>query len=319
MEAVAAQVSDLCLCLDEIGEADSNEVGALVYSLGNGIGKARATRTGIARQSHRWRTTLLSTGESSLSTIMHESGRQPKAGQLIRLLNIPVKRSFGVFDCLNNFANGSQMAHFIKSECAKNYGHAGPELIKFLINKDTLELEARLSKIESEFSHSNPQSARASTRFALFALAGELAIEAGILPWKKSLPLQVCKEMFFEWQKLHGPGLTEDRQILKNVSNYIWRFGDIKFTDKNITEAKPKADRSGWYLDQPEGRVFMFTSEALREAIGFLDFTRGLDSLDQHGWIVDRNPGKRTKGVKICGNVVHLYWIRPSTADNLIL
>jgi putative DNA primase/helicase len=315
MEAVAAQLSDLCLCLDEIGEADSNEVGALVYSLGNGVGKARATKSGHARQSHRWRTTLLSTGESSMSTIMQESGKQPKAGQLVRLLNIPVKRNHGVFDELTVFKDGREMAHYFKSECAKNYGHAGPKFIEFIINKDTSELDAELANTEAEFSHANPQSARAGARFALYALAGELAIEAGILPWKACAAILACKEMFLEWQKFHGPELTEDKQILENVYNYILKFGDIKFTDK-ATEEKPKYDRAGWYLDQPGGRVFLFTPNALRDAIGALDFSRGLHALDQQGWIVEKNPGKRTKGVKICGNVVHLYWIKPKIEEN---
>lgn len=48
---------DTCLCLDEINEADPREVGAIVYSLGNGTGKTRANRIGSARYVHRWRLT----------------------------------------------------------------------------------------------------------------------------------------------------------------------------------------------------------------------------------------------------------------------
>lgn len=78
LEGVAALLSDTCLCLDEISEADPREVGAIVYSLGNGTGKTRATRIGSARQVHRWRLTLLSTGERSITAAMQEGGKQAK-------------------------------------------------------------------------------------------------------------------------------------------------------------------------------------------------------------------------------------------------
>lgn len=120
LEGVAALLSDTCLCLDEINEADPREVGAIVYSLGNGTGKTRATRIGSARSVHRWRLSLLSTGERSITAMMHEGGKQTKAGQLVRLLNIPAARQFGVFDNLHHFVDGREMADYFKTECAKN-------------------------------------------------------------------------------------------------------------------------------------------------------------------------------------------------------
>lgn len=50
LEGIAAALSDTCLILDEIGEADGREVGSTIYALGNGTGKARANRSGGARQ-----------------------------------------------------------------------------------------------------------------------------------------------------------------------------------------------------------------------------------------------------------------------------
>jgi putative DNA primase/helicase len=49
MEGVAAMFNDGLLALDEISECEPREVGAIVYSLGNGKGKQRASRTGSAR------------------------------------------------------------------------------------------------------------------------------------------------------------------------------------------------------------------------------------------------------------------------------
>lgn len=134
LEGVAALLSDTCLCLDEINEADPREIGAIVYSLGNGTGKTRANRVGSARDAHRWRLSLLSTGERSISAAMQEGGKQAKAGQLVRLLNIPANRTYGVFDDLHHFEDGRPMSDFFKTECARHYGHAGPKFVEHILS-----------------------------------------------------------------------------------------------------------------------------------------------------------------------------------------
>ncbi|QXP83019.1 DUF927 domain-containing protein [Methylococcus sp. Mc7] len=50
MEGAAAMFNDGLLALDEISECDPREVGAIVYALGNGRGKQRASRSGAARR-----------------------------------------------------------------------------------------------------------------------------------------------------------------------------------------------------------------------------------------------------------------------------
>jgi putative DNA primase/helicase len=317
LEGVAALLCDTCLCLDEINEADPREVGAIVYSLANGIGKSRATRIGSARNVHRWRLSLLSTGERSITAMMQEGGKQAKAGQLVRLLNIPAARQFGVFDDLHTFTNGRELADHLKTESSKHYGHAGIKLVKYIINQGNADFGAILAQIETQFNHSDTQAARVATRFAVYAMAGELAIEAGILPWKVGAALDACKVMFEAWQTTRGTGATEHKQILQNVADYILKFGDIKFTDKNNPDDKPRLDRAGWYYDKPGGRVYLFTSAALREAGGNYDFNRVLVAVDCAGWIVEKDNGKRAKKTAITGSGKHnLYWIQPSGEDH---
>jgi putative DNA primase/helicase len=313
LEGVAALLSDTCLCLDEINEADPREVGAIVYSLGNGTGKTRATRIGSARQVHRWRLSLLSTGERSITAMMQEGGKQAKAGQLVRLLNISSARKYGVFDNLHTFTDGRELADHLKTECSKHYGHAGIKFVEHIINQGNADFGATLAQIETQFSHSDTQAARAASRFAVYAMAGELAIEAGILSWQEGAALEACKVMFEAWQTMRGTGATEHKQILQNVADYILKHGDTKFTDKNIPDDKPRLDRAGWYTDRPEGRVYLFSSAALREAGGSYDFNRVLDAMDSAGWIVEKSSGKRSKTTAIIGGArPHLYWILPA-------
>jgi putative DNA primase/helicase len=98
MEGAAALFNDCLLALDEISECDPREVGTIVYALSNGRGKQRASRTGNARSVTRWRSFVLSSGERTLATHMMEGGHRAKAGQSVRLLDLPAARRFGAWD-----------------------------------------------------------------------------------------------------------------------------------------------------------------------------------------------------------------------------
>ncbi len=315
MEGIAAQLSDTCLCLDEISEADPKEVGAIVYSLGNGTGKTRANRLGSARHVQRWRVSLLSTGERSIQAAMREGGKQAKAGQLVRLLNIQADREHGVFDELHGFADGRAMSDFFKTQCAKHYGHAGIKFVERIIQLEQgvdADFGGKLSEIEAVFLHSDTQAARAASRFALYALAGELAIEACIVPWKQGAALDACKVMFDQWQAMRGSHATEHEQILQSVHDFIIKYGDTRFTDKDYV-GQPKTERAGWYTEQKSNeRTYLLTPAALAEACQGFDSKRALDALDFAGWIVEHDIGKRSKSTRTRENgIVKLYWIKP--------
>lgn len=66
LEGVAAQTTDTLLVLDEIGMADANQVGDIIYQLGSETGKARAARDGSARARRTWRLVYLSPASSQL-------------------------------------------------------------------------------------------------------------------------------------------------------------------------------------------------------------------------------------------------------------
>lgn len=50
MEAIATLFNDSFLALDEISEAKSTEIGGIIYSLANGVGKQRAKKMEVLKQ-----------------------------------------------------------------------------------------------------------------------------------------------------------------------------------------------------------------------------------------------------------------------------
>jgi putative DNA primase/helicase len=317
LEGAAAALNDTCLILDEIGEADPREIGAIVYSLGNGTGKSRANRMGGARSVPRWRLTLLSSGERTLGAHMAEGGKQPKAGHLMRLLNVPATRKFGAFDCVHGFPEGRALADHLKTAAGRHYGHAGPAFVKALLN-DGRDFGAELATIQglTEFQAADSQEGRAASRFALYGMIGELAAEWGVLPWPEGEALKYAAEGYRAWREARGNGITENRQILQAVADFIAKHGDGRFSEKSNSEAIVQ-NRAGWWIDAAGGRVHLFTSAGLRDATAGQDFPRVLAALDSAGWLAERGgePGKRSKRTDVGGRKLSLYWIRPGELD----
>jgi putative DNA primase/helicase len=315
---VAAARNDTFLPLDEINQARADEVGDIVYMLGNETGKQRASRVGSARRVYRWRLTTLSTGEKSLETLMGEAGKKATAGQLVRLLNVRAERKDGMFDHLHQFPNGQTLADHIKRLCAQHHGHAGPAFVEALM-KDGRDFAAALAEVEAlpQLKGGNGQEARAASRLALYGMAGELAVEWGILPWPEGEALSAAAEGFRLWKEARGGGATEDRQILQAVADFVSRHGDSRFSKKaSDDEIQPQPvvlHRAGWWIDQDDaGRVYLFLSEGLREAVKGHDFGRALRALDSAGWIHSRGQkGERSRNTRIGRRQERVYWILP--------
>jgi putative DNA primase/helicase len=63
---------------------------------------------------------------------MAEAGHRAKAGQSVRLLDIPAARNYGCFDDLHGFASGAALSDSIKREGASHYGHPGRAFLERL-------------------------------------------------------------------------------------------------------------------------------------------------------------------------------------------
>jgi putative DNA primase/helicase len=89
-------------------------------------------------------------------------------------------------------------------------------------------------------------------------MAGELAIEYGIVPWPKGDAIKAAAEMFDAWRAGRGTVANDEpRQILRRVSDFIDRHGDSRFSDKDACEPLKFGvkDRAGWWTRNDEGKL----------------------------------------------------------------
>ncbi|MEF8713556.1 MAG: DUF927 domain-containing protein [Accumulibacter sp.] len=318
MEGAAVLFNDCLLALDEISECDPREVGNIVYSLGNGRGKQRASRTGAARPVTRWQAFIVSTGERTIATTMAEGGYRSKAGQSVRLLDIPTARQHGCFDVLHDHASGAALSDAIKRAAVTHYGRPGRAFLERLTH-DQRDFAARLEILKGlpDFNRQDfeGQDKRAAGRFALLALAGELATEYGLTGWPEGEAVKAAVIGFNAWRSLRGRGNDERRQILQRVSDFIERHGDGRFSDADGTRESQTRDRAGWWRDTPDGRLYLFTTEGMNDALKGFDFRRALDELEACGVLPKPGAdGRRARFVRIGGRGMKLY---PINADKL--
>jgi len=310
-EGIAAARNDTCIILDEINEAPPHEVGKIVYMLTNGQGKQRASRIGSARKIQRWRLMAVSSGEKSLENIINETGRQVNSGQIVRLLNIPANFEHGVFSNLHGFSDGRSLADHLKSARLKYYGHIGPEFISKLIN-ETRALTTLVDKITQKFvehTTSNLEK-RAASIFSVIALAGELGIEYGLLPWKEGSALDSTYIAFKRWREFQGVTQTEDQKILQAISAFIDKHGDSRFSSTDNLENKTIHERAGWYKNTDDGRLYMFTAVGLQEAASGYERKRIIETLVQYKWLTDNDNKRYTKKTRIGSETKNLYHVQ---------
>jgi putative DNA primase/helicase len=319
MEGVAALFNDSLLTLDEISECDPREVGAIVYSLGNGRGKQRASRTGAARAVARWRCSVLSSGERTIGTTMAEGGHRLKAGQSVRLLDVPAQRKYGAWDDLHQHDSGAALSDALKGEAARHYGHAGRAFLEKLTRDHNTGFTDALDKIKARPQFQAPQgegqAKRAAGRFALMALAGELATEYGVTGWSEGQAIEAAAVAFKLWLALRGKGRgnLERDQVVERITGFIERHGDSRFSDVDSDDdqrASMVRDRAGWWKDKAGVRAFLFTADGMREALTGFDFNRALDALQEAGAIeAPGADGKRAKFMRIGGRGMKLYTV----------
>jgi putative DNA primase/helicase len=281
-EGVAASRNDTLLVLDEIGESESTEVGKIIYQLGNGQGKIRADKLGGMRPVQTWRLMLLSNGEHPIEAVLQLARQQIKAGQQVRLTSIAAQRLHGCFDTLHEFEKGAQFSDHLNQACSKCYGHLGTAFLRRLVQQDTSELKKDFSEVLVQFDSIHGQAGRIAKRFAVVAFAAELAVKWQLLPWQEGHAIQLCQQLYIEWQSTQPIGSHEDEAIVTDFVDYITRYSDTRFSALNDIEHRA-SPRSGYFEFINNKCVYYVVSAGLKDMFPGKDVKRVVKALREAG------------------------------------
>ncbi len=238
LEAIAAQHSDALLILDELAQVDPKTAGECAYMLANEQSKARSTRTGTPRARLSWRLLFLSAGELGLADHMAEGMKRARTGQEVRMVDIPADagKGLGAFENLHGDAGGAMFSRRITQAATAKYGSAGRAFIEWACTESDA-LPKRVKQGIAAFlndhvpSTASGQVQRVGARFAIVAVAGELATEAGITGWQAGESIAAAKACYHAWLDARGgTGNGEIAAMLKQVRKFLELHGAGRFT-----------------------------------------------------------------------------------------
>jgi putative DNA primase/helicase len=244
-EGIAAACNDTLLNVEELHKADPRTVGDTVYTLANGQGGLRGRSNGKLRTPQRWRVPVLSSGEVSLEEHMASAGRKMFAGQEVRLINLEADgRAHGAFDDLHGAPGAKDFAKRVDRACGESYGHAGPLFVEKVMRATNkaenwrafIDNFCRIVGRKADVSPHDGQAQRVLARFALAALAGEMATKFGLTGWTPGAARLAAAELFLEWFEARE-GTTNDEiatavtRTRDHVSTHLDRFQTIGTAD----------------------------------------------------------------------------------------
>jgi len=252
LEGAAAGATDTVLILDELGQVDGRELAGALYALANGAGKARAKRDGALIPPRSWRVLTISSGEVPIDAKLTEDrGRKTRAGQLVRMLDIPAARACGVFDHAGPDSDAASLAKQCKLAATSAYGTAGPEFVRRVIAEDVGGDDVRA--IINDFvaaevpAGADGQVDRAAQRLGIIEAAGELATALGLTGWREGEARRAAAWALKQWIEARGgTEPAEVRQAVEAVRHFIEAHGESRFQSLDDPDAKPVNNRLGW-------------------------------------------------------------------------
>jgi len=233
----------------------------------------------------------------------------------LRLLDIPIFGKFGAWDNLHGFSSGAAFSDAIRQSAATHYGHAGRAFLEKL-TRDDRDFGEWLERFRAlpEFSIENGegQDKRGASRFALLALAGSLATEYGITGWTEGDAVKAAEKGLKAWQSLRGKGNSEQADIMTQLTGFIEKHGDSRFSNADSTTPDTmRINRAGYWRGEGGDRVYLFNTAGLHEALDGFNFKPTLDFLQREG-VIPPSSGEKAKPLTICGQKTRFYSIQVS-------
>jgi uncharacterized protein (DUF927 family) len=189
-DALVLARTDLGLPLDEITFSNPRTAEQVVYKIASGTKGPRATSSGHLRETAHASVLVLSTGEKSLAQFI---GPDLKEGARKRLVDVPAEVQPGsAFETITRDQIDIEGKRFFDA-VKRQHGAIGLAWQQHLVEIGPARIEADLHRHRNCFlalpevvaviEKAHPQVRAVVNRFALYAAALRMVIEAGLLPW----------------------------------------------------------------------------------------------------------------------------------------
>jgi uncharacterized protein (DUF927 family) len=295
LEAVALAHNDGLLALDELRQLDPTAAGAAAYALAAGVAKGRLRADAELKARPTWRVLILSAGEIGLADMIRLAKGKDKsyAGQELRLIDLDADmgQGLGAWQTLHHDESPAAFSEALKTATDAHYGQAGPLFVeRFMARQGELEAVAR--RLQSSFLDrvaepgDTGQARRGAQRFALAAVAGELAALLDVTPWQAGEAAAATATIFRRWAGQFGRSTQrEDREAIQKLKAFIERYEHSRFRllKDGLSDEEQLADQVQQQRDAEAGKFRGGEARSL-DAAGYKGVREG------HGEIFYFNP-----------------------------
>lgn len=180
--AILEDISGVPIAFDELSSFRGDNLTALVYTLTDGVGKARAKIDGSLTEPKNWNTIILSNGEASILTKSNNNtGLKARAFEFNNI----------------TWTTSAEQAEIIKEVCCNNYGHILPLFVRNLFTYGTNKIievfEEEKQLLIEKFPNSRLKD-RIVAKFAVFTTTARLLKETGTLEINRDTVFKLLHE-----------------------------------------------------------------------------------------------------------------------------
>jgi putative DNA primase/helicase len=226
IEINARMRNNTVLVNDEFHLAAEKERLKIAYMLEAGRGKGRGNVNIELREALTWVVPTICFDERSFESLVaeHDPAQATRGGSAVRVADIKLEphSTKGLFPELHGCRDSFELIRKIEKGIHENYGVAGRAFLGMIVGaKGAIqdEVQRRVDVFAEELAKGySSQVHRVATRFALSAVAGEMVIEFGILPWPPGSVEECAKRMFRLFVKGCGGG-TENIEVVRGKAS----------------------------------------------------------------------------------------------------
>jgi uncharacterized protein (DUF927 family) len=233
-------------------------------------------------------------GEVGLAAHMAEAQRKAKAGQEVRLAEIAsdAGAGLGLFDHVPEGIQINIFAEGLNTATKKHYGHIGQAFIEHLISgsEGVADIPQAVKHCAAKLAGDTQagQVRRVAGRFALAAVAGELATQWGLTGWQEGSATSAVKRCFDSWvESRGGTGNLEPSRVLAQLRAFIEANGESRFASWNETPDRVTHNRAGFQkMNGDHGWCYYVLPEQMKVILQGFAFRDACKSLAAAGVIL---------------------------------
>ena len=246
LEGICHGHNDAFLGLDELSQTKPDIIAKTAYMIANQSAKSRSNCIGETLEKKRWRILFLSNGEPSIEQKIEASREKARAGQLIRVIDIPIQLDDSLsnkdgektaYQNFHGFKSNIEISTHLYQATEKYYGTASKSFLsryvklkkrnQVKLRKELISIENSLEEVlKKEYGGVSSQVLRALKRFAIVKLALGLAKRFKILPFEEEEVEQAVHKMLDSWVEYReGVSSGEESAILRRLSHFFNQHG----------------------------------------------------------------------------------------------